>query len=141
MSNGNGVEMGLDECWEMLDAAGLGRLAFRIVDEVHITPLNFVVDERTLLFRTAEGSKLLAAEMGTQVALEVDELGGGTARSVVVRGTARRLPEDEAGWADLFDLSPWVVAPPKYEVVEILPEVVTGREFRLVTPEAGQAAS
>jgi uncharacterized protein len=141
MSNGDAVEMGLDECWEMLRNAGLGRLAFRIVDEVHITPVNFVVDGRTLLFRTAEGMKLLAAEMGTQVAFEVDEVGDGIARSVVVRGTASRLPEDQAEWADLFELTPWIVSAPKYDVVEIYPEVVTGRKFRLATPEAGQAAS
>ena len=99
-----------------------------------------VVDDRTLLFRTAEGTKLLAAEMGTQVAFEVDDIGDGIARSVVVRGTAERLPEDQADWADLFDLSPWILAPPKYDVVEIHPEVVTGRIFRLA-PGAGQAAS
>ena len=140
MGNDEPLEMTLDECWEMLRTAGLGRLAFRIIDEVYITPVNFVVDDRTILFRTAEGTKLLAAEMGTQVAFEVDDIGDGVARSVVVRGTAERLPEDQADWADLFDLSPWVVGPPKYDVVEIYPEVVTGRIFRLV-PSAGQAAS
>ena len=140
MSNDEPLEMTLDECWEMLQTARLGRLAFRIVDEVHLTPVNFVVDDRSLLFRTAEGTKLLAAELGSQVAFEVDDIGDGIARSVVVRGTAERLPEDQADWADLFDLSPWILAPPKYDVVEIHPEVVTGRIFRLA-PGAGQAAS
>ena len=140
MSNDEPLEMTLDECWEMLQTARLGRLAFRIVDEVHITPVNFVVDDRSLLFRTAEGTKLLAAELGSQVAFEVDDIGDGIARSVVVRGTAERLPEDQADWADLFDLSPWILAPPKYDVVEIHPEVVTGRIFRLASG-ADQASS
>jgi uncharacterized protein len=57
---------------------------FRIVDEVHITPVNYGVDQ-PLLFRTAEGTKLLG-HMGTQLAFEVDEVPGGFARSVFARG-------------------------------------------------------
>ena len=65
------------ECWEMLREDEFGRLAYRIVDEVHITPINYAVEGDTLLFRTAEGTKLLAVVMGAEVAFEID----GTARS------------------------------------------------------------
>jgi uncharacterized protein len=51
---------------------------FRIVDEVHITPVNYGVDQ-LLLFRTAEGPSR-AVEMGTQLAFEVEEVTGGFAR-------------------------------------------------------------
>ena len=49
-----------EECWELLHDEEFGRLAFRLVDEVHITPINYAVEGGSLLFRTAEGSKLLA---------------------------------------------------------------------------------
>ena len=53
------TEMPLDECWELLRAHAMGRLAFHLADQVHIRPINYVVDNDTLLFRTAEGDKLL----------------------------------------------------------------------------------
>lgn len=122
-----------EECWTMLREESLGRLAFRLVDEVHITPVNFAVDGSSLLFLTAEGNKLLAVVMGSQVALEVDRHDESSARSVVVRGQARLLGEDEAHRAENVPLHPWTESL-KYNVVEIVPEVVTGRQFELSRP-------
>jgi nitroimidazol reductase NimA-like FMN-containing flavoprotein (pyridoxamine 5'-phosphate oxidase superfamily) len=126
-------ELTLEECWEFLTTQELGRLAFRLLDETHIVPVNFVVDGRTLLFRTAGGSKLFGVELGAEVAFEVDEVEGETARSVVVRGRARRLEEVEEHRADQVPLHTWVDTP-KYYVVEIAPEEVTGRRFLLHRP-------
>ena len=122
-----------DQCWEVLRAEEFGRLAFALVDEIHITPINYAVDDDVLLFRTAEGSKLLSVVMGGDVAFEVDRYGEESARSVVVRGSARLLPEDEAHRAENVPLRPWVPTL-KYNVVEIIPEVVSGREFHLERP-------
>lgn len=127
------TELSPDECWEMLRGEEFGRLAFRIVDEVHITPVNYAVDGETLLFRTAEGTKLLAVVMGSQVALEVDRYDEESARSVVVRGSARLLPEDEAHRSENVPLRPWVPTL-KYNVVEITPQVISGRAFSLARP-------
>ena len=127
------TELSPDECWEMLRGEEFGRLAFRIVDEVHITPVNYAVDGETLLFRTAEGTKLLAVVMGSQVALEIDRYGEESARSVVVRGSARLLPEDEAHRSENVPLRPWVPSL-KYNVVEITPQVISGRAFSLARP-------
>lgn len=134
MTDDEGVTRLTDEqCWEMLREQEFGRLAFRLVDELHITPLNYAVDHRTLLFRTAEGEKLLSMVMGSEVAFEIDDLTEESARSVVVRGRPRLLDEHEEHRAELLPLRPWVGAP-KYNVVEILPEVVTGRAFQLSRP-------
>jgi len=127
------VELTEDECWELLREHEFGRLAFTIVDEQHLTPINYAVDGETLLFRTAPGSKLLAVALGAEVAFEIDDFAGETAVSVVVRGRARHLPEDEAHRAENVPLRPWV-GPEKYDVVEIAPEVVTGRRFELHRP-------
>ena len=127
------TELTSEECWEMLRAEEFGRLAFRLVDEVHITPINYAVEGETLLFRTAEGNKLLGVVMGSDVAFEIDRYGEDTARSVVIRGKARLLPEDEAHRAENTRLRSWVPTL-KYNVVEIAPAVVTGREFSLSRP-------
>ena len=127
------TELTSEECWEMLREEEFGRLAYRLVDEVHITPINYAVEGGSLLFRTAEGNKLLAVVMGSEVAFEIDRYGEDSARSVVVRGTARLLPEDEAHRADNVPLRPWVPTL-KYNVVEIEPKVVSGRAFELSRP-------
>ena len=133
MSDDAATQLSHDECWRMLREEEFGRLAFRLVDEVHITPVNYAVDHDALLFRTAEGNKLLSVAMGSEVAFEIDRYDEDHARSVVVRGVARILPEDEEHRAENVPLRPWV-GTPKYNVVEITPRVVTGRSFVLSRP-------
>ncbi len=127
------TQLSPDECWEMLREEEFARLAVRMVDEVHITPINYAVDHDTLLFRSAGGDKLLAVAMGSEVALEIDRYDEDHARSVVVRGSARILDEHEEHRAENLPLRPWV-GRLKYNVVEITPRVVTGRAFRLSRP-------
>lgn len=127
------TELTLDECWAMLRTHELGRLAFRLVDEIHLTPVNYAVDHGSLLIRTAEGNKLLSVALGSEVAFEIDEHDQQSARSVVVRGRPRLLGEAEAHRAENVPLHPWTDTP-KYNVVEIVPQVVTGRAFRLSRP-------
>jgi uncharacterized protein len=124
------AELTVEECWELLEVEQLGRLAYRLVDEVHLVPINYVVDARTLLFRTGSGNKLLAAALHTDVAFEIDWYDDTSAWSVVVRGTLRRLGEDEQHRLDSRPGTSWVPVT-KYDVVELIPEVVTGRRFLL----------
>ena len=84
-----------EQCWEVLRAEEFGRLAFSLVDEIHITPINYAVDDDVLLFRTAEGSKLLGVVMGSPVAFEVDQYDDEWARSIVIRGRTRLLDEEQ----------------------------------------------
>jgi nitroimidazol reductase NimA-like FMN-containing flavoprotein (pyridoxamine 5'-phosphate oxidase superfamily) len=122
-----------ERCWEVLRTEEFGRLAFSLVDEIHITPINYAVDGDVLLFRTAEGSKLLGVVMGSPVAFEVDQYDDEWARSIVIRGRTRLLEEEEEHRAENVPLRPWVPTL-KYNVVEIVPEVVSGREFHLNRP-------
>lgn len=124
------TELSLDECWELLRAHAMGRLAFHLADQVNITPINYVVDKDTLLFRTAAGSKLLGVVMNENVAFEIDGESGHAAWSVIVRGTAKLLDEFAAHRADDLPLRPWVGSY-KYNVVEITPTAITGRRFVL----------
>lgn len=122
-----------EECWDLLRSHELGRLAFHLADEVHLVPVNYAVDEDTLLIRTAEGSKLLGVVMNPDVAFEIDDYDEGTAISVVVRGRAEVLDEHEEHRAEELPLRPWVSSL-KYNVVEITPTRVTGRRFVLDRP-------
>ena len=123
-------EMTDEQCWERLDEEEMGRLAFRLVDEVHIVPINYVVDAASLLFRTNPGNKLFAAALHSEVAFEIDHYDDTSAWSVVVRGRLRILEEDEQHRLDGQVRQPWVPTL-KYDVMELVPEVVTGRTFGL----------
>jgi nitroimidazol reductase NimA-like FMN-containing flavoprotein (pyridoxamine 5'-phosphate oxidase superfamily) len=123
-------ELSLEECWEMHRLEAFGRLAYRLVDEVHLVPINYAADAGALLFRTESGNKLLAAALHSDVAFEIDWHDDRAAWSVVVRGQLRLLEEDEAHRADAVPLQPWVTTL-KYDVVELVPASVTGRRFVL----------
>lgn len=120
-----------EECWELLRGEDLGRLAYRLVDEVHVVPLNYVVDGESLLMRTASGNKLLAAALQSDVALEIDWHDDASAWSVVARGRLRQLEEDEQHRLDSVTQQPWLPTP-KYDVIELVPVALTGRRFRRV---------
>ncbi len=128
MSDHTVTELPLDECWELLRAHALGRLAFHLAEQVHLRPVNYVADKDTLLFRTAEGSKLLGVVLNEDVAFEIDGESGRIAWSVVVRGTAKLLDPDAACRADHLPLRPWV-STEKPAVVEITPTTISGRRF------------
>jgi nitroimidazol reductase NimA-like FMN-containing flavoprotein (pyridoxamine 5'-phosphate oxidase superfamily) len=132
----------LDEraCWDLLRSCEVGRLAISIANHPDIFPINYVVDHETIVFRTAEGTKLAAAVLGVGVAFEIDGETDSDAWSVVVKGHAVEIEKMQ----DLFDaadlpLYPWSAAP-KHRFVRIEPELVTGRRFR-VTDRAADHAS
>ena len=126
-------ELDDEQCWALLESHEFGRLAFHLGPEVHLTPVNYAVDGRTLLFRTAAGSKLVGVVMNSDVVFEIDDHDEHGAVSVIVRGEARRLDEDEAHRAERVPLRTWVPTR-KEEVVEIRPTEVTGRAFFLHRP-------
>ena len=126
-------ELNQGECWAALRASEFGRLAYRLGDDINVVPLNYAVDGKTLLFRTAEGSKLLGVVMHTDVVFEIDRYSETSGQSVIVRGKARLLAEDEARRADTSGLRTWLPTP-KYNIVQIEPVEVTGRRFTLERP-------
>lgn len=123
-------ELTTEECWEVLRGEEFGRLAYLLGDEVHIAPVNYAVDGETLLFMTAEGSKLLGVVMNPEVVFEVDRHDDEVAHSVIVRGRARQLAENEEHRVEGAGLRTWIDTL-KYNVVEIAPTRITGRRFRL----------
>jgi nitroimidazol reductase NimA-like FMN-containing flavoprotein (pyridoxamine 5'-phosphate oxidase superfamily) len=118
-----------DESWDLLKSAALGRLVTNVGGELEIFPVNFVTQGRTVLFRTAEGTKLFGTVMNDKVLFEVDDHNVVEGWSVVIRGTARVLTAaDEIHEADRAQLLPWI-ATEKLRFVRITPNEVSGRRF------------
>ena len=118
-------------CWELVRTRRVGRLAVNVEGRARIFPINFVVDDETIVFRTALGTKLSAAR-GSDVEFEVDHYDASTGRawSVIVAGRATEVTEADE-WEHVHDLQlfPWHLAPKPF-FVRIVPEAVTGRRFR-----------
>lgn len=126
--------LSVDECWELLAATEVGRLAVDIAGQPDIFPINFVVAGRTIVFRSGAGTKLAGAVLGRHVAIEIDGVSAvdRSAWSVVVKGTAHEIARlDEWLAADDLPLYPWT-ADPKPNFVRIEAELVTGRRFHVV---------
>ncbi|HET8595808.1 MAG TPA: pyridoxamine 5'-phosphate oxidase family protein, partial [Intrasporangium sp.] len=100
---------------------------------VHIVPINYAVDGKRLLFLTAEGSKVLGVTMNDDVAFEVDEIIAEHATSVIVRGRAHVLEGDDEYIVEQLPLRPWV-GTPKYIVVAVAVDEISGRRFDLSRP-------
>ncbi|MDK8790524.1 pyridoxamine 5'-phosphate oxidase family protein [Corynebacterium sp. MSK039] len=120
-----------DEALELMGNQQLGRLVVRIKDDFDIYPLNYVVNEGKIYFRTAEGSKLFTVSINDRVLFEADDHTEDKAWSVIVKGSARILERtDEIQKADELPLKPWLPTL-KYNYVEITPEEISGRRFQL----------
>lgn len=118
------------QCWDRLAEQQLGRLVTHAGAVLDIFPVNYTVDGRSIVFRTAEGSKLTELTIDDDVLFEVDEYTDTDAWSVVVRGNARRLQTSaEVEAADALPLSPWIPTL-KYNYVRITPASISGREFQ-----------
>jgi nitroimidazol reductase NimA-like FMN-containing flavoprotein (pyridoxamine 5'-phosphate oxidase superfamily) len=123
-----------NDCWELLLATSLGRLALSVAGEPDIFPVNFVAADDRLLFRTSEGTKLVGLSVNSRVAFEIDGVGTDDAWSVVVKGAARVLDrQTEIDAAEELSLRP-LIPTLKYVYVEITPSEITGRRF-LLGPE------
>ncbi len=130
----SGPELTKSECFELLAAQHLGRVAVVDGRGPIVLPVNFVVDRHMVVFRTDEGTKLDAARCGALVAFEVDgtDTATLTSWSVVVRGEIAEVT-DPAELARLRELPlhPWAPGA-KSRYVRILPASLTGR--RVLVP-------
>ncbi|MDH6246991.1 pyridoxamine 5'-phosphate oxidase family protein [Mycobacterium sp. OTB74] len=117
------------DCWALLATTALGRLVTSVDGEPEIFPLNFAVQGQTVLFSTAQGTKLVSAAINSHVLFEADGHTATEGWSVIVKGIARALRTDaEITEAAGSGLRPWTTTP-KDHWVRIRPIRVTGRRF------------
>lgn len=114
-------------CLRLLSFCEVGRLAYVArAGMPDIVPVNYRLDGESILFRTASGPKLQAAERRDHVAFEVDvtDPDDETAWSVVVHGRASVVPVTAVG------VLPHAWAPgPHRHLVRICPTRITGRSL------------
>ena len=126
--------LSVHECWDLLAGATLGRLVTSVDGRPEIFPVNYAVQGRTVLFRTAEGTKLVSAAINNHVVFEADDHNVAEGWSVIVKGTARSLRTDEEiEKAEQAQVLPWT-AYEKSHYVRVIPELVTGRRFQFGAP-------
>ena len=118
------------DAWGLLGGVSLGRLVTHFGGQLEIFPVNFAVQNGSLLFRTAEGTKLFTTVMNDQVLFEADDHTTLDGWSVIVRGTAKVLTTaEDIREADQVQLMPWVPTE-KLRFVRITPTEVSARRFQ-----------
>jgi uncharacterized protein len=119
-----------DVCLRLLASVPVGRVGFCADGEVVVLPVNHAIDGQDVVFRTASGSKLTAAEEQDLVAFEVDryDLQARTGWSVLVTGRATVVyDEAETRRLNRLNLHPWATTVDHPFWVRIHPTSVTGR--------------
>ncbi|MGV8897315.1 MAG: pyridoxamine 5'-phosphate oxidase family protein [Rhodoglobus sp.] len=123
-------ELDTDECWALLEAAPVGRLAARAGDGVDIFPVNFTVKDGAVYLRSAPGSKLVDITNASSVAFEIDGSRRRTHWSVVIHGEAKRMSYDtdivHSGVLELATMT----SSSKWNYIQITPSSITGRRFK-----------
>jgi uncharacterized protein len=124
--------LGLEDCLRLLASVPVGRVGFDADGEVLVLPVNHVVDGQDVVFRTARGSKLSAAEGQGLVAFEADDYDRQTQSgwSVLVNGHAEMV-YDEAETQRLagLGLHSWANTTDRPFWIRIRPTSVTGRQI------------
>jgi nitroimidazol reductase NimA-like FMN-containing flavoprotein (pyridoxamine 5'-phosphate oxidase superfamily) len=89
------TELREDECWDLLSARTVGRVGWQGGDGPTIVPVNYVVDGRAVVLRTAPYTDLGREGTVQELAFEVDDIDPVTRSgwSVLVRGRRRLDPE------------------------------------------------
>ncbi|MFF9453643.1 pyridoxamine 5'-phosphate oxidase family protein [Streptomyces flaveolus] len=101
------------ECWQRLGTHGIGRLSYTAGaagEAPVVLPVNFLVDGRTLVYRT-DPAGAAAVHAGAQVAFETDHIDEATGLgwSVLVTGTVEHPADPDAleALAQRYGSAPW----------------------------------
>jgi nitroimidazol reductase NimA-like FMN-containing flavoprotein (pyridoxamine 5'-phosphate oxidase superfamily) len=130
-------ELSLDQCWMLLDTEVVGRIALIVDGHPEIFPVNFVLERRAIVFRTAGGTKHWSAVISKPVAFEIDgyDAHEQAAWSVMARGEAELIEsQDEKDAADARLLEPWQPGDKEF-YVRVAPKALTGRRFKVNRPD------
>ena len=118
-----------DECWRLLAASVFGRLAVVGDDGADIFPINHLVHDHLLYFRSAPGTKIVSLTERPGVAFETDGTENRLRWSVVLRGTVRRLEVDaEIDSSGVGELHTFTRST-KWNYFVITPRALTGVRF------------
>ena len=126
------LELTRDECLALLRGNRyLGRIGY-VVDGVPvIVPVNFVLDDESVVFSTNQGSKLSWLGNHSRVAFQVDQGRpfDESGWSVLVRGTAQEVTDQAEVRALRRGPRSWATAPATEHWVRITIEEISGRQL------------
>jgi uncharacterized protein len=115
----------------LLGGCTIGRVAVTMGGLPAVFPVNFVLVDGDIVFRTGEGTKLAAALRHAVVGFEVDSIDQTYHQgwSVLALGRAEEITdESDLGAIERAPLAPWVQGR-RDHVVRIHPEFVSGRRI------------
>ncbi len=124
------AELTRAECMALLRTVPIGRAVYTDEALPVCSPVAFIVDGSSLVFRTREGSRIASSVLDAVIAFEADDYDATTHAgwSVLVTGTAT-VVRDSATIARLEDTSPppWVVERTCW--IRIVPTLVRGHHL------------
>jgi nitroimidazol reductase NimA-like FMN-containing flavoprotein (pyridoxamine 5'-phosphate oxidase superfamily) len=121
-----------EACWHLIGSEPIGRVSILVDGLPEIYPVNHLVDQRTILFRTDPGSKLRGLVNSPMMCFEVDGVDEGNQLgwSVMVKGRAVQLNTASAmDRVKDLPVTPWAQGE-KSHWIRIEPVEVTGRRIR-----------
>ncbi|WOX20237.1 helix-turn-helix domain-containing protein [Streptomyces solicathayae] len=135
------VELDAAECWDLLDAHGLGRIALTTPDGPAVLPVNYLVTDGEVAFRssststsTRSGSSARPTAAGPDVAFEADHIDemSGQGWSVLLVGPVHDVtdPTVVERLAARADGGPWTGGEDSHWTL-LAPRRVTGRRILL----------
>jgi len=131
-------ELDRDECLRLIAAGGVGRIAYTSRFGPAVLPVNYKLQNRAIVFRTAQHSPLDEdlrtgiTDADYQVAFEIDDIdmAGQMGWSVLIQGPAHHLTGAEREAALNAGVEAW--APGDRELfVRIVPSHITGRRISI----------
>jgi nitroimidazol reductase NimA-like FMN-containing flavoprotein (pyridoxamine 5'-phosphate oxidase superfamily) len=125
------VELGRPECLRLLGNGSIGRVVFTESALPAAQPVNYLLDDEEVVFRTANGSKLAAASRHHVVAFQVDEIDADAHRGWTVLGVGEAYevvePIRRAELAERMP-APWAAGHDQH-VISIPLQRLTGRRL------------
>ncbi len=122
-----------EECLLLLEQHSVGRIVFVDQGQPMAVPVNYVLQGRTVAFRTDPGTKLDAVDLG-RIALEIDAVDTAYHEgwSVLVTGVGRDITEAIDEWSEHIraqHLTPWAAGERRHWVAISSP-TISGRRIR-----------
>jgi len=120
-----------DECFDLLEPGGIGRVGFASAAGIVMLPVNFAVTEKTVIVRTAPDTQL-AVHANGPVSFEADHIDEALHEgwSVLVQGHAHVVTDERTvqRLEDRTQLQPWAAAA-RDVYVRIAPNLISGRRI------------
>ena len=126
------AELSSAECLRLLATVAIGRISYTRQALPAVEPVNFALDDGTIVIRTDAGGRLAAATRRAVVAFQADRLDQvlWSGWSVTVVGRCEQVTDaGQVARLDRLGLESWAPRA-THHFLRIVPAIVTGRKLR-----------